>query len=481
MNATNTPSIKMTVIGLGQAGNRIANVFAKVEYKDRTPVYNCLAINSNTADLKDLEYIKDANKLDLMLGGLGKNPEKAIQILEENSKVNELIHDFIQNKIRDDDDLVLFTAGLGGGTGTAAIIKCLREFAKIHNTPVIQEELTKIVKSIGEQEYVKDKKKYVRLAVKQAKENPKFKKIGIVVTLPVRSDGPDTLRQVNHFAQEIWKMTKTANLGISFTIFADNQLFSDQFRALKTSNFDNYRDYANEQIFRIINDLNFATNRGGSSVVMDSADFRRIVHEGMGCLVLNKVSRNVEGVVSGAVIENMILESMKGSFLHDPIQLENEDGSQAKIHHVGVLAILDNKADQISTSFLDDARDKIFKNFFLEGTIFTGYLIEKGNYNVTVYTLFKADALPTRLSTGLVEEYQQYQAKKKEVTYKEVEIARIEAAAADDFDDDVAIDLDFLGIEDEIEETKPEEIQESNLNLLDDINLDYDDIKDGDL
>ena len=45
-----------------------------------------LALNSNDGDLKGLKYIPVDNRISLNLGGLGKNPQKAMKILEENKK-----------------------------------------------------------------------------------------------------------------------------------------------------------------------------------------------------------------------------------------------------------------------------------------------------------------------------------------------------------------------------------------------------------
>lgn len=56
--------------------------------------------------------------------------------------------------------------------------------------------------------------------------------MGIVVTLPVRADGPDVLRQVNKFSQEIWKLANDPAKGVAFVVFADNQHFYDEFKGL---------------------------------------------------------------------------------------------------------------------------------------------------------------------------------------------------------------------------------------------------------
>ena len=104
-------------------------------------IYNCLALNSNDGDLKGLKYIPVDNRVSLNLGGLGKNPQKAMKILEENEEVSDKLKNFIQKEVRVVDDLVLFCAGLGGGTGTSTIIKAIEEFYEFNTKPLINQEL----------------------------------------------------------------------------------------------------------------------------------------------------------------------------------------------------------------------------------------------------------------------------------------------------------------------------------------------------
>ena len=44
----------MTLVGFGQAGARIVDVFAKYQTAEGEQTYNCLALNSNEGDFKQL-------------------------------------------------------------------------------------------------------------------------------------------------------------------------------------------------------------------------------------------------------------------------------------------------------------------------------------------------------------------------------------------------------------------------------------------
>jgi hypothetical protein len=452
----NKPAINMTVVGFGQAGSRIADNFASYKDEAGNGVYNCLALNSNDGDLQGLEHIPLNNRVSLNLGGLGKNPQKAIKLLEENAEVNEKLKHFIQKEVRLVDDLVLFCAGLGGGTGTSTIIKAIEEFYDFNTKPLITKELKEIQGEVGAEEFKKNlNNKYLRMAVLRARE--KSAKIGVIVTLPLRADGPDVLRQVNDFSQRIWKLAKDPTKGIGFVIFADNQYFYDEFKQLpahKLSETENYRDYANKEISDIFHELNTATTGGGTEVTFDSQDFRRVILENHGSLVINRISKPMNDIQKGDHIKEMFLESIKGSNLHEPIELEikseNDEVEFSEIYHVGLLAVLDKKKN-IGSAFIDDARVEIAENpsFFVKGSIFTGYLEGLNDHAATVYTFFKTNGLPNRLAKGLVNEFEEYQKRQKAIKTKDTSIGSIEVDENEGFDFDLdGLDLSEFGLED---------------------------------
>ncbi|RJG21335.1 cell division protein FtsZ [Paenibacillus thiaminolyticus] len=461
MSSTNhEPSIDMTLVGLGQAGDRIIDCFASYFTPDGKPVYNTLALNSNDGDLAELKNVPMENRFSLKLGGLGKNPEKAMSILEDNESAKELLKEFVTKRIRVKDKMVVFVAGLGGGTGTATLVKAIEEFHEYHNMKYVKEELKKIIQQIGPAEYKANSNKYKTLAFREA-EN-KFIKIGVIACLPVRSDGPDVLRQVNNFANRIWTAAKNPTKGISFVWFPDNQMFYDRFKEErgKLSNIENYRDFANIEIADIIHQLNIGTNAGGTSVVYDSHDFRRTISEHNGCLVLNKLEVPSKTISSSTDLNKLLVKSIQENRFHDPIQLieTNESGESlySKVYHVGMLAIIPPELNSFGSSFIDDAKDEISQQLRIQGTIFSGYLIRKNNYNVTAYTIYKTDALPSRLSRGLVEEYTEFMEKQKETQFKESGAIQQIAATNEDYLDfeldemDLGIELDDITNDDEL-------------------------------
>jgi len=471
------------MVGFGQAGTRMADLFCSIKKIDGTPVYNCLALNSNDGDLEGLKYISKSNRVSLKLGGLGKNPEKALKVIEENSEAKEKLKQFITERVRPEDDLVLFFSGLGGGTGTSTIIKAIEEFNSFYNIPIIKEELIKIQQNTPPAEFKQNLNKYKALAVKNAGE--RTVKIGIVVTLPVRDDGPDVLRQVNDFTQRIWKLAKDKSKGIAFVIFADNQQFYDDFEKLPVNErqglgVDNYRDYANLQIKEAIHELNTATTGGGTSITFDKQDFKRLILEHTGCLVINKVTKDIKDINNEYDVKDMFEQSIAGSILHQPVELleKQEDGTMAalKVHHVGLLAVL-APDKQIPSSFMDISKKSITDNLPITGTVFNGYLVERNHRKGIVYTMFKTEALPNRLAKGLVEEYNEFLERQRKFVYKNSAIASIAATTEED-DFEMDLNLSDLGIDLGEEEAELDKTINNDDFDVDIDNLDFDGIED---
>lgn len=443
------PAIQMTLVGFGQAGSRMVDEFAAYRNIDNQHTYNCLALNSNEGDLEGLKYIEKENRVSLGLGGLGKNPEKAMEILEADQKAKKELTDFIRKKIRPTDELVLFFAGLGGGTGTSTIIKAIEEFHEFQNIPKVKEEIEKIKENVSLEELKSNQAKYAKLAFSRAKE--KFIKIGVVVTLPLRTDGPEVLRQVNKFSQKIWELAKNPTKSIAFVTFADNQHFYDEFRKLPTEmrkGIKNYRDYGNKQIAEIFHELNTATTSGGADVVMDEKDFRRIITEEMGSLVISRLETPKNNIESGKDIENMFKQTFESSSFHTPIQLTTKEDDKLfakKIHHLGILAVLDGARDFDGGEYLDETISYLQAQAPINGTPFSGYVNAKNDFNISTYVFYKVEGLPERLEKGLVAEYEEFMEQHRKSQYEKATIKSIESK-----DGELDFSLDDLGLGDDL-------------------------------
>lgn len=105
-----TRSIKMGVIGSGQAGSRLAECFYKLGYES-------IAVNTAQQDLEHIE-LPQANKLLLNfgLGGAGKDLEIGSQAAESHKdSIADLVDSTLSNA-----QMFLFCTSLGGGSGAGS-------------------------------------------------------------------------------------------------------------------------------------------------------------------------------------------------------------------------------------------------------------------------------------------------------------------------------------------------------------------------
>jgi len=123
--------MKLTVIGLGQCGSRIADHFARLNLKARTQrkatiAPTVIAVNTDQADLTGLRFIKNDFKHRVLLGlrqtlghGVGKINELGAQLAKEDSdKVLDAVKASPQFY---ETHAFLIVAGAAGGTGSGAL------------------------------------------------------------------------------------------------------------------------------------------------------------------------------------------------------------------------------------------------------------------------------------------------------------------------------------------------------------------------
>ena len=123
--------MKLTVIGLGQCGSRIADHFARLNLKARsqrkaTIAPTVIAVNTDQADLTGLRFIKNDFQHRVLLGlrqtlghGVGKINELGAQLAKEDGdKVLEAVKVSPQFY---ETHAFLVVAGTAGGTGSGAL------------------------------------------------------------------------------------------------------------------------------------------------------------------------------------------------------------------------------------------------------------------------------------------------------------------------------------------------------------------------
>ena len=123
--------MKLTVIGLGQCGCRIADQFARLNFRARgqrkaTIAPSVIAVNTDQADLTGLKFIRDDYTHRVLLGlrqtlghGVGKINELGAQLAKEDSdKVLDAVKATPQFY---ETHAFLLIAGAAGGTGSGSL------------------------------------------------------------------------------------------------------------------------------------------------------------------------------------------------------------------------------------------------------------------------------------------------------------------------------------------------------------------------
>jgi tubulin-like protein CetZ len=123
--------MKLTVIGLGQCGSRIADHFARLNMKARTQrkatiAPTVIAVNTDQADLTGLKYIKNDFSHRVLLGlrqtlghGVGKINELGAQLAREDG---DKVMDAVKTSPKFyETHAFLIIAGAAGGTGSGSL------------------------------------------------------------------------------------------------------------------------------------------------------------------------------------------------------------------------------------------------------------------------------------------------------------------------------------------------------------------------
>ncbi len=131
--------MKVLVIGLGQAGGKIADLFLMDDRKSHVPhTFDAIAVNTAISDLMGLSYIPQEDRI--LLGetavkghGVGADNRKAAEIAEDEV---EIILGRVSKSNVSNIDAFFLIAGLGGGTGSGVISVVAKHLKRVYDEPV---------------------------------------------------------------------------------------------------------------------------------------------------------------------------------------------------------------------------------------------------------------------------------------------------------------------------------------------------------
>ena len=253
-------AINLAVVGVGQAGSRIAEVFFNRGY-------NAGVINTSS---QDLEYIKVDNKLLLegSLGGTGKDLDLGRQIFEENE---DLCSKFIEDVLGSNDMMYLAVSG-GGGTGSSCCDTIIPTMVSM-GCPV-----------------------------------------GVIYILPKDTEDALSKRNSIETLSRLARMS-TENM-ISNLVVVDNAKIEQIYGGLSQAKF---WDTANDAIVEPLDIFNSLTATASRHTSLDPSDFAKIISCG-DCSVYGVVE--VDNYMEETALAEAVIESLNSNMLAEGFDLK---------------------------------------------------------------------------------------------------------------------------------------------------------------
>lgn len=273
-------AVKMAFIGAGQGGGRIAQSFYDCGYR------RVIAVNTTEQDLAPLEMPEDQK---LMIGqnrgGAGKDPEAGYLAAKESY---EDVMDLMMRKWGEGVEMLYVCVGAGGGSGTGSwsvLVDAMREYAKSTNV-----------------------------------ERPLHKHLGVIMTLPKRSEGSRVQRNANiavKYALELLEKKRISSL-----ILVDNARIHELFPGLPVKKF---WPVANRNFTAILHTFNLLAAQNSEYNTFDKADFRSVIHNGIMIFGMTKV----ESWAGKEDISQAVRQNLTGTLLAEGFDLSTANTAGA--------------------------------------------------------------------------------------------------------------------------------------------------------
>jgi cell division GTPase FtsZ len=254
-------SIKMGVVGIGQAGSRIAEEFSRLGY-------DAGVINTSAQDLAYINVPQDQKLLlEGSLGGTGKDLDLGRQIFEQNQ---EQLTTFIEAIASGNDMLFLAISG-GGGTGSSSV-----------------DTMVPLLFSLG-------------------------LPLGVIYILPKATEDAQSKKNSIETLSRLAKMTSSN--AISSLVVVDNARIEQIYGGLSQSQF---WSTANSAIVDPINLFNTLTSRPSQFTSLDPSDFGKIISCG-DCSVYGMVE--VEDYTEETALAEAVMKSLSSNMLAEGFDL----------------------------------------------------------------------------------------------------------------------------------------------------------------
>lgn len=336
-------ALKMAFMGAGQGGGRIAQAFYDMGYR-RVAVCNTTS--------QDMESLSIPSRLVIGndRGGAGKDPEEGKLAAQESY---EDLMDQMMRSFGEGVEHIYICVGGGGGSGTGSwpiLLNAAREYAKSTNV-----------------------------------EKPFYKHLGVIMSLPKRSEGSRVQRNAHIAITEALK--KLENGQIASLIIVDNAKIHELYPGLAVKKF---WQTANRNFAGVLHTFNLLAAKDSEYNTFDRADFRSVVQNGLMVFGMTRVDRwQGKEDISKAVRQNL-----KGTLLADGFDLSKADMAGA------IVLAHDQILSEIPMENIDYAFNSLGRALGNEAiTLHNGIYESKGRVSMRVFTIISGlEAPQSRLS-----------------------------------------------------------------------------------
>jgi len=345
-----TVSIRYGIIGLGQAGGKIADAFADCNIPGKLKQkYPAFAVNTSKADLDALNVIHQHHRIELPNSHLGamRQPEVGYKAIMQGGAMDRVLK--VCDEIFVNVDQVIVAAGIGGGTGTGTI--------------------QAVCEALIEKGY----------------------SVIPLITLPRDLDSLEEKKNAVNFLNMFQELIVSSM--IAAPIIVDNNLLYNHY--MKNAPWDtDWKKDSNLQIVKAINEMNAASGIA-SPTTLDGAELLKLQRSG-GCSTIGKVVIPVD--LNSDFNNEEILETLKDELndaMHNGLLCDYPQLNEARAAGVQVLlprtmsfgVAMEQAIDTVITESMPTLISK-----------FVGYVPVDDLEEIRVYTLISGLGLPERAS-----------------------------------------------------------------------------------
>lgn len=331
-------AVRMAFVGAGQGGGRVAQAFYDLGYR------RVCAINTTDQDLASLsmehKLVVGNNR-----GGAGKDPEQGRLAVKESY---EDIMDLMMRSWGEHVDQVYCCVGAGGGSGTGSwetLVELMHDYCKATNV-----------------------------------EKPVDKHIGVIMTLPKRSEGSRVQANAHKAFTSALKFLKEGR--ISNLLIVDNAKIHELFPRLPVKKF---WPVANKNFAAVFHTFNLLASQSSNYNTFDRADFRSVIRNGIMIFGMTKV----QNYVHKEDISKAVRQNLKGTLLGDGFDLSTANMAAA------IVVAHDDVLGEIPMENIDYAFNSLGRLLGNDGITLHNGIYEGRGEGLRVFTIVSGLEPPT--------------------------------------------------------------------------------------